>query len=131
MKPLKNSARRTSKLFESAWKSQFLSGMMRPLMRIVSISAMPAVALAGGVFLRPRGDRCRRYTGLRSVCQEYREAYTGYCSDNEPGAVNGGSCGESVRIPRGGRGRQTVPDAIDEAGAIEGAVEFDHVSVWI
>ena len=38
------------KLYESAWKSQFLSGLMRPLMRIVSNLGYAAVAVAGGVF---------------------------------------------------------------------------------
>ncbi len=38
------------KLFESAWKSQFMSGLMRPLMRIVSNLGYAAVALAGGIF---------------------------------------------------------------------------------
>lgn len=38
------------KLFESAWKSQFLSGLMRPLMRIVSNLGYAAVVVAGGIF---------------------------------------------------------------------------------
>lgn len=37
------------KLYESAWKSQFLSGMMRPLMRIVSNLGYAGVAIAGGI----------------------------------------------------------------------------------
>ena len=36
------------KLYESAWKSQFLSGLMRPLMRIVSNLGYAAVVLVGG-----------------------------------------------------------------------------------
>lgn len=36
------------KLYESAWKSQFLSGMMRPLMRIVSNLGYAAVVVVGG-----------------------------------------------------------------------------------
>ena len=42
--------RSNEKLYESAWKSQFLSGLMRPLMRIVSNLGYAAVAVAGGVF---------------------------------------------------------------------------------
>lgn len=38
------------KLYESAWKSQFLSGMMRPLMRVVSNLGYAAVAAAGGIY---------------------------------------------------------------------------------
>ena len=36
------------KLYESAWKSQFLSGLMRPLMRIVSNLGYAAVVVVGG-----------------------------------------------------------------------------------
>lgn len=37
------------KLYESAWKSQFLSGLMRPIMMIVSNMGNAAVVLAGGM----------------------------------------------------------------------------------
>ena len=37
------------KLYESAWKSQFFSGMMRPLMRIVSNLGYAGVAISGGI----------------------------------------------------------------------------------
>lgn len=36
------------KLYESAWKSQFLTGLMRPLMRIVSNLGYAAVVVVGG-----------------------------------------------------------------------------------
>lgn len=36
------------KLYESAWKSQFLSGLMRPLMRVVSNLGYAAVVVVGG-----------------------------------------------------------------------------------
>ena len=38
-----------NKLFSSAWKSQFLSGMMQPIMNFVSNLGYVAVAVAGGV----------------------------------------------------------------------------------
>ena len=41
--------RTNEKLYESAWKSQFFSGMMRPLMRIVSNLGYAGVAIAGGI----------------------------------------------------------------------------------
>lgn len=39
-----------SKLFESAWKSQFLSGLMMPVMNFVANLGYVAVAIAGSVF---------------------------------------------------------------------------------
>jgi ATP-binding cassette subfamily B protein len=42
--------RSNEKLYESAWKSQFLSGLMRPLMRVVSNLGYAGVVVAGGVF---------------------------------------------------------------------------------
>ena len=38
------------KLFESAWKSQFLSGLMQPIMNFVGNLGYVAVAIAGSVF---------------------------------------------------------------------------------
>lgn len=38
------------KLYESAWKSQFLSGLMQPVMNFVGNLGYVAVALAGSVF---------------------------------------------------------------------------------
>ena len=37
-----------AKLYDSAWRSQFLSGLMRPLMRVVSNLGYAAVVLVGG-----------------------------------------------------------------------------------
>ena len=37
------------KLYESAWKSQFLSGLMRPVMRIVTNLGYAGVVIAGGL----------------------------------------------------------------------------------
>ena len=37
------------KLYESAWKSQFLSGVMRPLLKVVTNIGYAAVAIAGGI----------------------------------------------------------------------------------
>ena len=39
-----------NRLYESAWKSQFLSGLMQPIMNFVGNLGYVAVAVAGGVF---------------------------------------------------------------------------------
>ena len=41
------------KLYESAWKSQFLSGLMQPIMNFVGNLGYVAVAVAGSIFLLP------------------------------------------------------------------------------
>jgi ATP-binding cassette subfamily B protein len=38
------------KLFENAWKSQFLSGMMMPITRFISNLSYVAIAVVGGIF---------------------------------------------------------------------------------
>ena len=43
-------------LYQSAWKSQFLSGMMQPIMMFVGNLGYAAVALSGGLFAIPIGD---------------------------------------------------------------------------
>lgn len=46
---VKDFSEANDKLYESAWKSQTLSGLMRPLMKVVSNMGYAAVALTGGV----------------------------------------------------------------------------------
>lgn len=115
------------KLYESAWKSQFLSGMMRPLMRIVSNLGYAAVAVAGGVFCvrgaigvgdiqafvqyvknigQPIQDIAQIMNQVQSMAAAAERVFEFLNEDEETDA----------------------PGAEDEMGEIKGAVEFRHVS---
>lgn len=113
-------------LYESAWKSQFLSGMMRPLMRIVSNLGYAAVAVAGGVFCvrgaigvgdiqafvqyvknigQPIQDIAQIMNQVQSMAAAAERVFEFLDEDEEIDA----------------------PGAEDEMGDILGAVEFSHV----
>lgn len=114
------------KLYESAWKSQFLSGMMRPLMRIVSNLGYAAVVVTGGIFCvrgaigvgdiqafvqyvknigQPIQDIAQIMNQVQSMAAAAERVFEFLNEDEELDA----------------------PGADDEMGEIKGAVEFRHV----
>ncbi len=115
------------KLYESAWKSQFISGLMRPLMRIVSNTGYAAVAIAGGIFCvrgaigvgdiqafiqyvknigQPIQDIAQIMNQVQSMAAAAERVFEFLDETEEVDAV----------------------DAIEDVGEVTGAVEFDHVS---
>lgn len=114
------------KLYESAWKSQFLSGMMRPLMRIVSNLGYAAVVVTGGIFCvrgaigvgdiqafvqyvknigQPIQDIAQIMNQVQSMAAAAERVFEFLSEDEEIDS----------------------PGADDEMGEIAGAVEFRHV----
>ena len=119
-------AESNEKLYESAWKSQFLSGLMRPLMRIVSNLGYAAVVVAGGIqcvrgaigvgdiqaFVQyvknigqPIQDIAQIMNQVQSMAAAAERVFEFLSEDEETDA----------------------PGAADEMGEIKGAVEFRHV----
>ena len=115
------------KLYESAWKSQFLSGMMRPLMRIVSNLGYAGVAIAGGILcVRGAigvGDIQAFVQYVKNIGQPIQEIAQIMNQVQSMAAA-----AERVFEFLGEEEETDRPGAIDDAGEIEGAVEFDHVS---
>lgn len=115
------------KLYESAWKSQFLSGMMRPLMRIVSNLGYAGVAIAGGILcVRGAigvGDIQAFVQYVKNIGQPIQEIAQIMNQVQSMAAA-----AERVFEFLGEEEETDRPGAIDNAGEIEGAVEFDHVS---
>lgn len=114
------------KLYESAWKSQFLSGLMRPLMRVVSNLGYAAVAAAGGIYCvrgaigvgdiqafvqyvknvgQPIQDIAQIMNQVQSMAAAAERVFEFLDEDEELDA----------------------PGAEEEMGEIKGAVEFRHV----
>lgn len=114
------------KLFESAWKSQFLSGMMRPLMRIVSNLGYAAVVVAGGIFC------VRGAIGVGDI-----QAFVQYVKNigqpiqdiaqimNQVQSM--AAAAERVFEFLNEEEETEAPGAGEEMGEIKGAVEFRHV----
>ena len=115
------------KLYESAWKSQFLSGMMRPLMRIVSNIGYAGVAISGGILC------VRGFIGVGDI-----QAFVQYVKNigqpiqeiaqimNQVQSM--AAAAERVFEFLDEEEEVDSPDAADESGEVRGAVEFDHVS---
>ena len=115
------------KLYESAWKSQFLSGMMRPLMRIVSNLGYAGVAIAGGILcVRGAigvGDIQAFVQYVKNIGQPIQEIAQIMNQVQSMAAA-----AERVFEFLEEEEETDKPDAIDDAGEIEGAVEFEHVT---
>jgi ATP-binding cassette subfamily B protein len=115
------------KLYESAWKSQFLSGMMRPLMRIVSNLGYAAVVVSGGIFC------VRGSIGVGDI-----QAFVQYVKNIGQPIQDIAQIMNQVQSMAAAAERVfefldeeeevDSPDAADESGEVRGAVEFDHVS---
>ncbi len=114
------------KLYESAWKSQFLSGMMRPLMRIVSNLGYAAVVVTGGIFC------VRGAIGVGDI-----QAFVQYVKNIGQPIQDIAQIMNQVQSMAAAAERVfeflneeeeiDAPGADDEMGEIEGAVEFRHV----
>ena len=115
------------KLYESAWKSQFLSGMMRPLMRIVSNLGYAGVAVAGGAMcVRGAigvGDIQAFVQYVKNIGQPIQEIAQIMNQVQSMAAA-----AERVFEFLDEEEETDRPDAVDDAGEIEGAVEFEHVT---
>ena len=119
--------RSNEKLYESAWKSQFLSGMMRPLMRIVSNLGYAAVTVAGGIFC------VRGAIGVGDI-----QAFVQYVKNIGQPIQDIAQIMNQVQSMAAAAERvfefldeteeTDAPGAEDEMGEIKGAVEFRHVS---
>ena len=115
------------KLYDSAWRSQFLSGMMRPLMRIVSNLGYAGVAVAGGVLcVRGAigvGDIQAFVQYVKNIGQPIQEIAQIMNQVQSMAAA-----AERVFDFLEEEEEYDAPDAVSDAGEVTGAVEFDHVS---
>ena len=120
-------SRTNDKLYESAWKSQFFSGMMRPLMRIVSNLGYAGVAISGGILcVRGAigvGDIQAFVQYVKNIGQPIQEIAQIMNQVQSMAAA-----AERVFEFLGEEEETDVPGAADESGEVRGAVEFDHVT---
>ncbi|MBR7088761.1 MAG: ABC transporter ATP-binding protein, partial [Mogibacterium sp.] len=115
------------KLYESAWKSQFLSGMMRPLMRIVSNLGYAGVAISGGIMcVRGAigvGDIQAFVQYVKNIGQPIQEIAQIMNQVQSMAAA-----AERVFEFLDEEEETDREDAVDDGGDIRGEVEFDHVT---
>jgi len=122
----KEFAESNEKLYESAWKSQFLSGMMRPLMRIVSNLGYAAVVVAGGIFCVKGaigvGDIQAFVQYVKNIGQPIQDIAQ-IMNQVQSMAAAAERIFEFLNETEETDG----PGADEEMGEIKGAVEFRHV----
>ena len=115
------------KLYESAWKSQFFSGMMRPLMRVVSNLGYAGVAIAGGILcVRGAigvGDIQAFVQYVKNIGQPIQEIAQ-IMNQVQSMAAAAERVFEFLREDE----ETDCPGADDDAPELQGEVEFDHVS---
>ena len=115
------------RLYESAWKSQFLSGMMRPLMRIVSNLGYAGVAVAGGAMcVRGAigvGDIQAFVQYVENIGQPVQEIAQ-IMNQVQSMAAAAERVFEFLREEE----EIDTPDAMGDEGEVRGEVEFDHVA---
>ena len=115
------------RLYESAWKSQFLSGMMRPLMRIVSNLGYAGVAVAGGAMcVRGAigvGDIQAFVQYVKNIGQPVQEIAQ-IMNQVQSMAAAAERVFEFLREEE----EIDTPDAMGDEGEVRGEVEFDHVA---
>ncbi len=122
----KEFAESNKKLYESAWKSQFLSGMMRPLMRIVSNLGYAAVVVTGGIFCVKGaigvGDIQAFVQYVKNIGQPIQDIAQIMNQVQSMAAA-----AERVFEFLNETEETDAPGADEEMGEIKGAVEFRHV----
>ena len=113
-------------LCESAWKSQFLSGMMMPIMQFVGNLGYVAVVILGGYLAMKKtievGDIQSFIQYVRNFTQPIQQAA-------QVANMLQSTAAASERVFEfldEKKEDQTVPDAVSIEG-LEGRVEFDHV----
>lgn len=80
-------------LFESAWKSQFLSGLMQPVMNLVGNLGYVARRHQRKHSGYQRSYQGRRYPGIHPVCEKSHSADVDAGSGIEYAPVHGRRCG--------------------------------------
>lgn len=115
-----------SKLYESAWKSQFLSGMMMPIMQFVGNLGYVGVAILGG-YLAMKG---RIEVGdIQSFTQYVRNFTQPIQQIAQVANMLQSTAAASERVfefLEETEEDQTVPNPVSVEG-LQGRVEFDHV----
>lgn len=113
-------------LYQSAWKSQFLSGMMMPIMQFVGNLGYAGVVILGGVLTMKQaievGDIQSFTQYVRNFTQPIQQVAQ-VANMLQSTAAASERVFEFLEEPEE---EQTVPDPVSIEG-LEGNVEFDHV----
>ena len=113
-------------VYDAEWRSQFLSGMMQPLMNVVGNTAYVVVAVLGSVLAMSGAIEF----GVIIAFILYVRLFTSPLTQIAQGMTNMQTASASARRIFDFLGSEELPDESDKpAGvpAVHGAVSFDHV----
>ena len=113
-------------VYDAEWRSQFLSGMMQPLMNVVGNTAYVVVAVLGSVLAMSGAIEF----GVIVAFILYVRLFTSPLTQIAHGMTNMQTASASARRIFDFLGSEELPDESDKpAGvpAVHGAVSFDHV----
>ena len=113
-------------VYDAEWRSQFLSGMMQPLMNVVGNTAYVAVAVLGSVLALSGAIEF----GVIVAFILYVRLFTSPLTQIAQGMTNMQTASASARRIFDFLGSEELPDESDkpaEVPAVRGVVSFDHV----
>ena len=113
-------------VYDAEWRSQFLSGMMQPLMNVVGNTAYVAVAVLGSVLALSGAIEF----GVIVAFILYVRLFTSPLTQIAQGMTNMQTASASARRIFDFLGSEELPDESDkpaEVPAVRGAISFDHV----
>ena len=116
-------------LYQSAWRSQFLSGLMMPVASFVSNLGYVAVAIAGAVFAVQGRITVGDIQAFIQYVKKLHAAYHAACSGRQRATANGRGGGNafsnSLKLLK------KRPSSQAKAADVSSDVEFDHVRFWL
>lgn len=123
----KNFRKLNNKLFESAWKSQFYSSIMGPLMNFIGNLGYVTVMVVGGVLVLTKGMSIGVITAFTMYIRQFSQPLTQLAqvmTQLQPAAA------ASERVFEFLHADELAPEkdgALEKADNVKGEVVFDHV----
>ncbi|MCC8080726.1 MAG: ABC transporter ATP-binding protein/permease [Lachnospiraceae bacterium] len=115
------------KLYQSAWKSQFLSGLMQPIMNMISNAGYVAVVIVGGVLTAAGTIQVGYIVSFTQYVQRFTQPLTQLAQVSNMFQSMAAAAERIFEFLEEPEEIQTAEDPVQLESAA-GEVEFDHVS---
>lgn len=120
-----NFVKTNDKLYKSAWKSQFLSGLMHPIMHGISNLGYVATAIAGGYFVINGRMGLGDLTAFIQYVNQFTQPITQF---SQIFSMLQSAIAASERVFDFLEESEQTPDTIEATlGKVKGAIEFNNV----
>lgn len=126
-KALKEFRATNDQLYRSAWKSQFISGMMQPIMMFVGNLGYVAVAVSGSILTVQGAIAIGDIPAFIQYVRNFTQPITQIAQVSNMIQSMAAAAERVFEFLNEEEEEQTVTNAVSPAG-MEGAVEFEHVA---